>query len=870
MPNSDGAVSAGDIQFFDNYIPSLEAGDYVLTVSQTVNSADSGHPLDESFGATQAFSVAAPRFALPPADIQSVFPPANASGVFDRNLPNIVLTKRVLPWERLIDAGNSATGGTPWMALLLFAEDEILPPAGATAPYALTNPTLAAAYPVSSGDTATDSLLTPSDPTVLGPDLTPTETDETRCKAIDISTALFEQVVPFMDELGFLAHAREVGAALASKTTDQAAGSGWFSVVIGNRFPTTSGTGRNIAHLVSLEGFSQYLCANPAWPAGITTVRLASLASWSFTCMSEAGDFATLARNLVASPIGSLSLTSAGGGYATAPQIVFAGSGGSGAMAAATVTDGMVTAVTLVQPGSGYTSAPTVTVVGGGGSGATATASLLAEGGDMLRLRIPVSAAPQTVGSPAAFAQAALLGGYAPLAYDTRVGDRTFGWYHGPLVPNPIEVFSAPGSFPNSAAATIYDEITGTFDLTYAAAWETGRLLALANRSQSTAVAALGKSLRKELSLLRGSARLGVEPAALGGPSEADGPLSRSFVDWLGRNLPSRLPKPGVRARRTVRRESSTAPRPVSAADDLRALIGHLDTRPHMMAQLETFLCEPKFSALLDFQAGLQLLEGVPFEALVPNAAMLPAESIRFFYIDPNYLTALADGAGSIGQQTMLDAALSQVLRKPLRQAATSRARTLRSRRTGRPPAAIGTDDAGAPVAGFLLRSALVSGWPGLEINSYLGTLSTQGPIEPDPATLISPLRLERLAPDVLLCLYPQIPVWIELDEPKEGLAFGVEDPVEESGPPQVALRYLDNSTGQMGQASGITVSMTSDYIRDPATGVVDIASWQAYLSTQVPPSSTAWGPAAFALQMICAPEQMVFQVQPNPAPLQS
>ena len=47
--------------------------------------------------------------------------------------------------------------------------------------------------------------------------------------------------------------------------------------------------------------------------------------------------------------------------------------------------------------------------------------------------------------------------------------------------------------------------------------------------------------------------------------------------------------------------------------------------------------------------AKLYLLYGVPFNTLVPDHRMLPMESVRFFYIDENWLTALLNGALSIG-----------------------------------------------------------------------------------------------------------------------------------------------------------------------------------------------------------------------------
>src|SRR5262245_19805440 len=46
----------------------------------------------------------------------------------------------------------------------------------------------------------------------------------------------------------------------------------------------------------------------------------------------------------------------------------------------------------------------------------------------------------------------------------------------------------------------------------------------------------------------------------------------------------------------------------------------------------------------------LRLLKGVPFNYLIPDEGMLPPESIRFFYLDMNWVDALLDGAFSIGR----------------------------------------------------------------------------------------------------------------------------------------------------------------------------------------------------------------------------
>lgn len=70
--------------------------------------------------------------------------------------------------------------------------------------------------------------------------------------------------------------------------------------------------------------------------------------------------------------------------------------------------------------------------------------------------------------------------GYVPLAYDLRNGERSSAWYRGPLVAKPVpRVKRDP--FPSAEAALIYDSRTGMFDVSYAVAWQIGRLLALSD-----------------------------------------------------------------------------------------------------------------------------------------------------------------------------------------------------------------------------------------------------------------------------------------------------------------------------------------------------------------------------------------------------
>jgi hypothetical protein len=69
----------------------------------------------------------------------------------------------------------------------------------------------------------------------------------------------------------------------------------------------------------------------------------------------------------------SISVTSGGFGYTSAPTVTVSGGAGTGATAVAAISGASVSRVTVTNSGAGYTSAPSVSFSGGGGSGAAAT-----------------------------------------------------------------------------------------------------------------------------------------------------------------------------------------------------------------------------------------------------------------------------------------------------------------------------------------------------------------------------------------------------------------------------------------------------------------------------------------------------------------
>lgn len=181
--------------------------------------------------------------------------------------------------------------------------------------------------------------------------------------------------------------------------------------------------------------------------------------------------------------------------------------------------------------------------------------------------------------------------------------------------------------------------------------------------------------------------------------------------------------------------------------------------------------------------ARLRLLSGVPFGHLVADSALLPPESIRFFYVDRDWTDALVQGALSVGTVTTADRAALTRLYGVVRDEVDEAERLVRLPGV-EAGAAVPVGPAGT-LSGFLLRSRMVSGWPGLHVRGYgVDNLSLAVPIPDDqvgeehdvPLRRLGLLRLERLAPAVLLAVFDGVPSVVHVEEPRAGIQFGVEE----------------------------------------------------------------------------------------------
>lgn len=346
--------------------------------------------------------------------------------------------------------------------------------------------------------------------------------------------------------------------------------------------------------------------------------------------------------------------------------------------------------------------------------------------------------------------------GYVPLAHALRQGDKTISWYHSPLSPGKSpDRLSEP--VPMADALMRYDSTSGLFDVSYAAAWELGRMLTLQNQ------------------------RLAVE-----------------LFNWKRANA--------------------------QTLNQLQLQVLHL---PFQGEANDSNVNLPE--AIATWFANLELLKDIPFNYLVPDARLLPAESLRFFWVDSYWVDCLQDGAFSIGRVTSSDLKTDTQTRSS---ASGTRADEL--------------------ITGFLLHSEVVSGWPGLEVEGYSVLINNQSVA--DPKNKLTILRKERLSDSILLCLFQGEVKTVDFSLKSQSVNCGVDpiDKVAASEPLKIkkGLRKLNGDQGD----EKIDVSCKGE-----VKGVIDIKALAGEMAQLNDKKEEDFTSAQFALSMIEGSQKIRF-----------
>lgn len=434
------------LKFMQASIPRLVSGKYVIRAEQKVS-----EPSVQSFAPIEnVFYVSTPKFSVNSELVYSVFPHPGDCTESGNTLPHIVFDRKTLPWERDIKGSENARSHnvrgldnsgekpdtTPWFALLCLNESET---------------------PEIQIQTIAD-FVKATDEKVFHPkyiyDETTGEALDAECRFIDLDVGTFRELMPTKEELGYLSHVRIVD--MHDKEDKLIPHDGYFSVLIGNRFPTSTLTGEtNTVFLVSVEGYEEVLPggSKEAVLEQFEKIRLISLYNWKFE--SKKREYAGF-RALM---------------------------------------EGIDTNV--------FTASPFI---------------------------------EERQDSDAAYI---LNKGYMPMKHITRTGETTVSLYRGPLCPYQVEL-NAENECNTADGEIIYDPNLGMFDMSYAAAWQLGRLLSLNNKAIAKEIYKWRRSETKKVYLKQSKFMLNNNLSRLSEDTEKDGDdntVQEAYVEVLFKRL---------------------------------------------------------------------------------------------------------------------------------------------------------------------------------------------------------------------------------------------------------------------------------------------------------------------------------------------
>ncbi|KAI0447283.1 hypothetical protein F4803DRAFT_364629 [Xylaria telfairii] len=671
------------------WAPSLLAGpEYTITAEQTVKEPNSDEPL--LLTSKQPFIVDAPRFSLPEGSVYSIYPPSGYP-VENRILPHVVLNDPHLPWERVGSPSSidieDPRNRVPWLVLFSFTQDELRLDPGSLKGYD-PKQTGTLSVKMTVGEIrAIQNVATP---------FTSSVTDDTVGEFVFIKPGLFKSLFstfdeenrrvdkknPDVDQYKYLSHVRKInttGMAIAG-TEDV----GIFSIVVGNRAgPLHNKVPVTVAvHLLSIEGVEKM-----EFP-GLDKdyISLCSLHSWNYTVL----------------PPDTLNV------YDTFVEL-----------------------------------------------------------GKTLSVLRPPQALIDTMKDETSRVRERLArrleDGYSLVKYRTQTGEPTMAFYRSPFTPTVVLPIPQFDTCSNSGQDfQILDQELGIMDVTYSSAWHVGRVLAAGDQSFTAA-----------LTRFRGAIhRMSFQDSKLAAVKASGNDASfrtrkdvlldlKKMVNMLGRIHQPHLKNRDVENSDGGYTEPSPQPedrwyRPRLSKEEFLPLglynpavqDTYLDSaikaaRELAKAKDGTMYDETNSPVSTDWMAILawvmdrKFLSGVPAHYLISDPSHLESESLNFFYIDPNWVDALIDGALSLGNEQGTDI-IRQAIKIIINDYVDAKPISL----SHRPQ---------IPTYGFYLRSDIVTMYPDLKVDTlptYEGERPTRAPL----------LRHEIVADGIMLGLFDRVP----------------------------------------------------------------------------------------------------------------
>ncbi|AOY79830.1 hypothetical protein BJP36_07685 [Moorena producens JHB] len=737
------------VGFLQNHTPALTVGDYEITVSQSIGDGgnkisqttnDQDEKQDPTYTTTQYFTVAGERFYLNPKDIAAQFPPPKGIGDFSNVLPHLRLSRSTLPWERQI---NGTDTNTPWLALLVFSEED----------KAKLEESVVALSKLETGSTE----ASPYFPAIT---LETGQQSTDKANVVDIPISLLSTVMPSADELALLAHNRVAADSTDSADSADITDETYYkfaeepsAILVANRLPEAGMV--NYVYLVSLENrFNSsdsptfdYQNANLS-ENSTDKIRLVYLSRWSFTSTEHYKiRLSVINRITTDENQGSINFSDTESGTViknvllTLVDTDYYTTDDTGGLVPALTNAGLSSELLEKTGSDGVSNQSKILTAFAYGDFATVLKQV-----DHSTLRLP---------NKGTVTENFLKMGLTAKQHLLRSGEKTASWYRGPFIPTDNSDLELSLPALSADKLTQYYEGLGMLDVSYSAAWEIGRLLALQNKSFAISLYQWKRTYLKQIQKQNQS-------------------TSHSSAH---------LPKTNINDKNIA---SLSVPTTVS-----------------------------------NWLADLRLLKGIPFNYLVPDEALLPVESIRFFNVDNNWLEAVTDGAFAIGRASDSD---YQNDKDYLYNALYSDLETL-------------------TLSGFLLRSEAVSGWPDMQIEAF-----------DQEGNSLDSVRVEQLSSSIMLCIFQGSLDRVELHLNPEILHYGLTpDESVDSG----YVKYLRDNSG-----SELTSESVECVISERT---LDIAQLKSDIDTKYSNNNNIeWADSAtsaeLAVQMLEGVEKVIFQ----------
>ena len=411
----------------------IPPGSYTCTLAPDVSSsalAPGGSSVPSASGIPARvvhLEVEGPQWAMEPSELFGAFPPANAIGPFAARLPQAVLRRKTMPWER----SSPAEPALPWLALVTLADGE-----------ATYHPNVDPKDAYTGGKAPATAVAA--------------STGQGGANAIEVSETVINRAFPARSELHLLCHAREIDlSATEYGSSDHVDDDGIVSVVLSNRLPLP-GTAYGV-YLISLEG------------------QHSALRATGGPSQDDVGFGHVFEAEILAQDIPRVAVARAAGGGPTV-----AGSAG----ASVTFTDNRFVRHDVDWGGLDVvldTRTPTFTFPVLASWTFECSDDGLDFEGYMRNLDVALVSTVRPDPAEPDRRQPVTLGtGHARLGSTSRRGDAQVGWYRGPLTPTKVTRDTARPQA-HIADQVVKAVVEGGFDMSLSAAFEIGRLLAMSD-----------------------------------------------------------------------------------------------------------------------------------------------------------------------------------------------------------------------------------------------------------------------------------------------------------------------------------------------------------------------------------------------------